>query len=136
MAVLFFLKLADGVIFVVEGALMILLIALTLSAQLLLRRSFLRTSTLFFEFTTLLMSLVFAAITSFLPMSLATRKLQEKWERELKKHHELEDASDGEDEMDLFSRDRECCFDRYSLGRRLTPGQACSLSCITGYAIP
>ena len=45
LAVLFFLKLADGVIFVVEGALMILLIALTLSAQLLLRRSFLRTST-------------------------------------------------------------------------------------------
>ena len=39
-AVLFFLKISDGLIFIVEGALMVLLIGLTLTAQILFQRSF------------------------------------------------------------------------------------------------
>lgn len=42
LAVLFFLKISDGLIFIVEGVLMVVLIGLTLCAQILLRRSFLR----------------------------------------------------------------------------------------------
>ena len=43
LAVLFFFSIANGVIFVVYGVLMIVLIVLTLSAQILFSRSFLRT---------------------------------------------------------------------------------------------
>jgi calcium permeable stress-gated cation channel len=42
LAVLFFLKISDGIVFIVEGVLMVILMALTLSAQILYRRSFLR----------------------------------------------------------------------------------------------
>lgn len=40
LAVLFFLKVSDGIIFIVEGILMIVLIGLTLTAQILYKRSF------------------------------------------------------------------------------------------------
>ena len=44
LAVLFFLKISGGgIIFIVYGILMVVLIGLTLCAQILLRRSFLRT---------------------------------------------------------------------------------------------
>lgn len=46
-------------------------------------------------------------------MSLATKKMQERWERERNRRHELYDESDGEGEgkeVDLFSRDGECAL--------------------------
>ena len=42
MAVLFFLKVSDSLVFLVEGILMVVLMVLTLSAQMLFRRSFQR----------------------------------------------------------------------------------------------
>lgn len=42
LAVLFFLKISDSVVFIVEGVLMIVLMALMLSAQILYSRSFSR----------------------------------------------------------------------------------------------
>ena len=38
-------------------------------------------------------------------MSLATKKVQERWEREKKRHH-LESDQPGTEDMDLFSHDR------------------------------
>lgn len=43
LAVLFFLKISDGVVFLAEGILMLVLMALTLSIQVLYQRSFDRT---------------------------------------------------------------------------------------------
>jgi hypothetical protein len=40
LAVLFFLKISDGVVFLAEGVLMLFLMAITLSAQVLFQRSF------------------------------------------------------------------------------------------------
>ncbi|KIP05884.1 hypothetical protein PHLGIDRAFT_119442 [Phlebiopsis gigantea 11061_1 CR5-6] len=85
-AVLFFLKISDGIIFVVEGILMVLLIGLTLTAQILFKRSF-------------------DPITQYLPMSLATKQVQERWEREQKRHR-LDVDQRGAEDMDLFSHDR------------------------------
>lgn len=42
LAVLFFLKIADNVAFVVEGVLMLVLMGITVLAQLLLQRSYMR----------------------------------------------------------------------------------------------
>ncbi|GJE89817.1 hypothetical protein PsYK624_059250 [Phanerochaete sordida] len=85
LAVLFFLNISESIVFIVEGILMVVLIALTLCAQILLRRSFL-------------------PITQFLPMSIATEKMQERWERERMRHQELLNGDAGAD-VDLFSRD-------------------------------
>jgi len=46
-----------------------------------------------------------AAITKYLPMSLATKKMAEKFEKQKKKIHGNEKKEDSE-EMDLFSRNR------------------------------
>ena len=46
----------------------------------------------------------FAAITHFLPMSIATKSLQDRWEDQRKKRH-LPEEPEGED-IDLFSRQR------------------------------
>lgn len=81
LAVLFFLKIADGIAFLVEGILMLFLMALTLSAQLLYQGSF-------------------DPITQYLPMSLATEQLQKRWEaRRAHKHSGSQDS-----EMNLFSK--------------------------------
>lgn len=41
-------------------------------------------------------------------MSLATKKMQERWENERKRHHVDVGRNEDEDDIDLFSRDREC----------------------------
>ncbi|GJE96634.1 hypothetical protein PsYK624_128340 [Phanerochaete sordida] len=81
LAVLFFLKIADGISFLVEGILMLLLMALTLSAQVLYQNSF-------------------DPITGFLPMSLATEQLQKRWEA----HRTHKHSSSQDSEMNLFSK--------------------------------
>ncbi|EKM57367.1 uncharacterized protein PHACADRAFT_194921 [Phanerochaete carnosa HHB-10118-sp] len=81
LAVLFFLKISNGISFLAEGVLMLFLMAVTLSAQVLFQRSF-------------------DPITQFLPMSLATEQLQKRWEsHRLHKHSGSQDS-----EMNLFSK--------------------------------
>ena len=109
LAVLFFLKISDGIAFLAEGVLMLVLMAVTLSAQLLYQNSFDREHSY-----SLLVRQSFdtnLAITHYLPMSLATQKLQERWEHHKKAHGENEeqDKQDLED-VDLFSRDRKFLF--------------------------
>lgn len=47
-----------------------------------------------------------AAITHYLPMSLATQKLEERWKHHKKTHSEAEEQERDLEDVDLFSRDR------------------------------
>ncbi|KAI0340297.1 DUF221-domain-containing protein [Trametopsis cervina] len=88
LAALFFLSLSRNTIFIAEGILMVVLLGLTILAQILFTRSF-------------------KPITEFLPMSLATKNLQERWERQRKLRKQSSTQNDeNADELDLFSRDR------------------------------
>ncbi|TCD61098.1 hypothetical protein EIP91_009035 [Steccherinum ochraceum] len=90
LAVLFFLKISDGIAFIAEGVLMIVLMVLTVTVQILFKQSF-------------------DPITENLPMSLATKKMQERWEHDRQKRlsrGQPLSPSDKDDEMDMFSRSR------------------------------
>ncbi|KAI0790073.1 hypothetical protein C8Q75DRAFT_139060 [Abortiporus biennis] len=94
LAALFFLKISQGIAFLAQGILMLVLMGLTVSVQVLFQKSF-------------------EPITTFLPMSLATKKMEERWEHDHKIHrhesvHQPNADSDSEDDgdFDLFSRQR------------------------------
>jgi len=95
LAVLFFLKISQGIAFVAQGALMLVLMALTIAVQVLFQQSF-------------------NPITEHLPMSLATKQMKARWEHErLKKRNPGSGPNPGttkdekEDEVpDMFSRSR------------------------------
>ncbi|CAL1696410.1 unnamed protein product [Somion occarium] len=86
LAVLFFLKVSDGASFIGLGVLMILLMGLTASVQILFQRSF-------------------DPITKFLPMSLATKKMQERWGKDKHRREHPRESETNDDDPDLFSRE-------------------------------
>ncbi len=69
LAALFFLSISKGLAFIVEGILMIILMGLTLSAQLLFRHSFNRELTSSMVYNWVAECEQFTAITQHLPMS-------------------------------------------------------------------
>lgn len=85
---------------------MIVLMGLTLGAQLLFRHSFYRKSTFSMVYCRVAEREQPAAITQHLPMSLATKSLQERWERQRKHSGAARRTNSDDDVMDLFSRDR------------------------------
>ncbi|THH27230.1 hypothetical protein EUX98_g6964 [Antrodiella citrinella] len=89
LAVLFFLKISQGIAFIAQGALMLVLMALTASVQILFQSSF-------------------NPITGHLPMSLATKQMKARWEQERqKKRAPGQNQGEGKDEeTDMFSRSR------------------------------
>ncbi|KAF9467356.1 DUF221 family protein [Collybia nuda] len=85
LACLFFLKVKDnGFSSAIEGALMLVLVVITLMAQLYIHHSF-------------------NPITDYLPMSLATKKMAKRYERQKQRQAGVKIL---EEEIDLFSRDQ------------------------------
>jgi hypothetical protein len=84
LAALYFLKISeDRASSLAEGILMLVLLVITFTAQIFIRRSF-------------------DPITNFLPMSLATKKMAARYARNRRKGSGIDDI----EEVDLFSRDR------------------------------
>jgi hypothetical protein len=108
LACLFFLKVPTvGFSSAIEGALMLVLVVITLSAQLFIHHSFNREQPQPFDPRIVNSWLTFVAITEYLPMSLATKKMAKRYERQKKRQAGIKEI---EEEIDLFSRDRKCYY--------------------------
>ena len=103
MAALFFLRIPDeGVAALVKAIMMLILVAITAAAQLFIKHSFDRKSLEIREIRDVLPRL--SDLLHALPMSLATKKMAKRWEKEKRRRTGTLLPGDLDEEPDLFSR--------------------------------